>query len=383
MKRLSLMLAFIVFLSVGSTYATWKFSATTMEPQSAGLQLSVDDYPPETVYITAASHISGEGTSTNLSFHESILESTVTVPKGTEITFRVTVFNNTAVEYGFDSVVSSLGTGENNSGYDNDNITFTLENLKRPYTMDGVLADDVTRIQGQQSHEFEITFKFSEDTKDFSNATLNSALNFVFKPFDSIDPEHITSPVDGALEALKRILNTPESYEKLKGIMDQSSGTGAYVGNVVGSSGNDSKVLAELFAGNLTLMLADPETGKLVKTNLTCMIKEEDLTGDSKKEITIYMTPDELEKVGVYSTIKNVYVGVFTQITDENNNVKWEQLGDLYHGTALCNDYDSNIFNGIDKSINTDRWRSSQVYHGVKSNSTIKNVITGYRNSLS
>ena len=72
---------------------------------------------------------------------------------------------------------------------------------------------------------------------------------------------------------------------------------------------------------------------------------------------------------------------IFT-LTDEDGNEKWEQLGDLYHGTARCNDYDSNLFNGVDKSINTDRWRSSQVYHGMNANSTIKNVIAAYKNSL-
>ena len=106
-----------------------------------------------------------------------------------------------------------------------------------------------------------------------------------------------------------------------------------------------------------------------------------DRNGDGKVEMTIYMTPDNLASNSILSTIKNVYVGVFTQVTDSGGKTTWEQLGDLYHGTAQCNDYDSNIFNGFDRSINTDRWRSSQAYHGVKSNSTIENVIKGYKNS--
>jgi len=383
MKKLSLFLACIMLLSIGSVYATWKYSIVPISPKSQEFAISLNEfyYPPEMVYITDVTQISETGTSKNINFYESVLESSVTISKGTELTFQVTVFNNTDVEHGFDSVVSSLGTGSITSGYDNENITFTLTNLKRPYTMDGVLADDITRIPAQQFHEFEITFKFAENVTNFSNSTLNSALNFIFKPFNEIDLEHFTSPVDGALDAFKKILNTPQNYATLKNIMDQSSGTGAYVGNVVGSSDNDTRVLADLFAGNLNLMLTDPETGKLVKTNLTCMIKEEDLDGDGNSEMTIYMTPDNLENAGILSTIRNVYVGVFTQVTDGNGNKNWEQLGDLYHGTAQCNDYDSNIFNGFDRSINTDRWRSSQTYHGVKSNSTIENVIKGYKNS--
>ena len=113
-----------------------------------------------------------------------------------------------------------------------------------------------------------------------------------------------------------------------------------------------------------------------------CMIKEEDLDGDGKAEMTIYMTPDDLSSAGIWTSIKNVYVGVFTQVTDADGTTKWEQLGDLYHGTSQCNDYDSNIFNGFDQSINTDRWRSSQAYHNVASNSTIKSIISGYKKTL-
>ena len=383
MKKIALALACVMLLSVGGAYATWQFASGQADDETVNVSPSLNEfyYPPEMVYITKVEHISGDGTVANIEFYDSVLESSITIPKGVELTFRITVHNNTAVEHGFDAVVSNLGGS--GTGYDNDAITYTLTNLKRPYTVDGVMANDVTRIPAQQLHEYEITFKFANTNINISNATLNSVLNFVFKPFSDIDPEHFTSPVDGALEAFRHILNTPADYTKLDKIMDQSSSSGAYVGNVVGSSDNDTKVLAELFDGNLNLMLSDPETGKLVKTNLTCMIKEEDLDGDGRVEMTIYMTPDDLTKSSIWSTIKNVYVAVFTQTTDANGNKTWEQLGDLYHGTATCNDYDSNIFNGLDKSINTDSWRSSQTYHSVKSNSTIENVIKGYKNSLS
>ena len=389
--RSSVFRILLVVLSLASVFsvcgvlAMWKYPFGA-EPKSTDISLSMNEFYYAPVYITNVEHISGTGTAGEVVFYDSLLHSSVTVPRGTSLTFRITVFNRTDIVYGFDAVVAKLGVSGDESGYDNENIAYTLTNLKRPYTLDGEMADDVTRIPGKQSHTYEITFEFAENTTDFSNATLNSILNFVFKPFDEIDPEHFTSPVDGALEAFKKILNTPQDYERLDQIMDQGGGlwgTGAYVGNVVGSSDTDSEVLAELFAGNLNLMLTNPTTGKLVKTNLTCMIKEEDLDGDGAPEMTIYMTPDVLTEAGRYSTIQNVYVGVFTQVTDDAGNKKWEQLGDLYHGTSVCNDYDSNIFNGFNPSINTDRWRSSQVYHGVKSNSTIENVIAGYKKTKS
>lgn len=376
-RFLPILLCLLLLSSFGGVYATWYYTTNRVNPEQKNLMVSVNEFDyPEIVYIIDTEYLSGDGAFTSTNYYKSVFESAVTVPKGTELTFRITVFNNSKVVQGFDGVVSTL------EGYDNTNIIYTLTNLKRPYTVDGVMADDVTKINPQQRHQYEITFKFADNATDFSNATLNSVLNFVFKPFDEISPEHITSPVDGALEAFKKILNTPEDSARLDGIMDQSSTTGAYVGNVVGSSSNDTTVLDELFDGNLHLMLTDPDTGELVKTNLTCMIKEEDLDNDGKAEMTIYMTPDDLSDAGIWSTIKNVYIGVFTQVTDTDGTTKWEQLGELYHGTSQCNDYDSNIFNGFDQSINTDRWRSSQAYHGVKSGSTIESIITGYKNSL-
>ncbi len=372
-RFLSLLLCLITIFSVGSVYAVWEFSTKKANPESAEFQFATNGFRyPEMVYITKTEYLSGNGTYTNVTYLDNVLSSSVNVPKGTSLTFRITVFNNTSVVQGFDAVVSTA------SGYDNSNVTYTLTNLKRPYTIDGVMASDVTRIPAQQKYQYEITFNLVENASS-SNATLNSVLNFIFKPFDEIDPEHFTSPVDGALEAFKKILNTPDDKARLDGIMDQSSSTGAYVGNVVGSSNNDTQVLNELFDGNLHLMLTDPDTGALVKTNLTCMIKEEDLDGDGKDEMTIYMTPDNLSNAGIWSSVSNVYVGVFTQVTASDGTQKWEQLGDLYHGTSQCNDYDSNIFNGFDPSINTDRWRSSQAYHNVKSGSTIEAVITGYK----
>jgi hypothetical protein len=376
-RFLPVLLCLVTILSTSGVYATWYYTTGMVNPEQKNLMVSLNEFDyPEIVYIIDTEYLSGDGAFTSTNYYRSVFESAVTVPKGTELTFRITVFNNSKVVQGFDGVVSTL------EGYDNTNIIYTLTNLKRPYTVDGVMADDVTKINPQQRHQYEITFKFADTATDFSNATLNSVLNFVFKPFDEISPEHITSPVDGALEAFKKILNTPEDHARLDGIMDQSSTTGAYVGNVVGSSSNDTKVLDELFDGNLHLMLADPQTGELTKTNLTCMIKEEDLDGDGKSEMTIYMTPDDLSDAGVWSSIKNVYVGVFTPVSDADGITKWEQLGELYHGTSQCNDYDSNIFNGFDQSINTDRWRSSQAYHGVKSGSTLENVIKGYKNSI-
>ena len=56
-----------------------------------------------------------------------------------------------------------------------------------------------------------------------------------------------------------------------------------------------------------------------------------------------------------------------------------------YYTTDRVNPEQKNLMvsiNGFDQSINTDRWRSSQAYHGVKSGSTLENVIKGYKTSI-
>jgi hypothetical protein len=381
MKKLAVILACALLFSIGGTYATWKYTTGITEPKSIDVSISLNDfyYPPEMVYITDVKYKSGSGNYSNLSHFESTLTSTVNVPSGTDVTFLITVFNNTNVEQGFDAVLSNLGVDGVGSGYDNANVGYTLTNLKRPYLVDNVPQSDATRIPAQKSHVFEITFKL---TKNSTNTTLNSSLNFVFKPYNEIDPERFTSPIDGALDAFKKILNTPEDRAKLDSVLkNNSSSSGNYVGNVVGSGETDSKVLNELFAGNLNLMLQDTN-GNLVKTNLTCMIKQQDLTGDGIVEMTIYMTPDNLEEVGLYRTIDNVYAAVFTQVVQADGNPKWVQLGELYRGTATCNDYNGRILpRDPAYSLNTDSWKSSAVYHGVRKNSSISAVITGYKNS--
>ena len=186
-RSLPLLLCLVLMISVGAVCAIWQFAQDKASPEEANLPFSTDGFRyPEMVYITNAEHISGNGTYTNAGYYDNVLTSSVTVPKGTELTFRITVFNNTYVEQGFDAVIT------NATGYDNGNITFTLTNLKRPYTVDGVMADDVTRIPAQQKYQYEITFKFTENTTDFSTTVVT---------FDSIATCLIAALIEVSISA--------------------------------------------------------------------------------------------------------------------------------------------------------------------------------------
>ncbi len=169
--------------------------------------------------------------------------------------------------------------------------------------------------------------------------------------------------VNNALDQFKIILNDNSSggtYQTLLDMMDSNySDTGAYVGNVVGSNTTLNRRFEALFVdeeGNnkLTLELNG------VTTNITAMVKQQDLDGDGIAEMTIYMTPFDPADSSYPSNGTNtatqgykpveVYATVFTQ-----RNGNWIQLGDMYKGIAKANNYTSGEW-GDDNSFNTDTW---------------------------
>lgn len=145
-------------------------------------------------------------------------------------------------------------------------------------------------------------------------------------------------------------------FEVLSWILDGYSASGDYVGNVSGSSQYDKDTLAELFDGNLTLSTVD-ENGNEVEIEVKCMIKNENVDGVSGSEMVMYMTVHSLKRAETNGTNKApVYAIVFKQGSDG----KWNDLGDIYNGTATVTTYTGG--NG-DGSFNTDTWRSvSQSY---------------------
>jgi hypothetical protein len=111
-----------------------------------------------------------------------------------------------------------------------------------------------------------------------------------------------------------------------------------------------------LFDGNLTLSSVD-ENGNEVDIEVKCMIKNENVDGVSGSEMVMYMTVHSLKRAETNGTNKApVYAIVFKQGSDG----KWNELGDIYNGTATVTTYTGGSGDG---SFNTDTWRSvSQSY---------------------
>lgn len=286
------------------------------------------------------------------------LNSTVTLgDSGTStVSFDISIYNYSDYVYKFNGVKYM------EEAYSNANILFEI--------------DETELVQGQQlagmqSVTFTITF-FYENGQVPSNHILNSVLNFEFVPED----EYIAPVVvSNAIDRFSEVLNTTTDYDKLINQMENTSIGGrwsdSYIGNVVGATSADTKVLQELFTDEngesyLTLDIA----GK--KTNITAMIKRENVDGESGNEMTIYMTA---------SAIGRNDVQVFASVFKQDSDGKWKQIGEMYEGKASTNNYSSYEIWARD-SFNTDTWRSTVDYYGLGTGKTIEEVIAGYKKTL-
>ena len=287
-------------------------------------------------------------------FHGTLLTSTLTLgssPSST-LSYEITVYNNSNTVYAFDEVLYTVGEDT----YSNRNIKFSLSGLKKNQ-----------QLAGHGSLTFTVTFSYASST--VTDTTLHSVLNF-----------HFIEYIPGVADHFEVILNDTTLYQKLTDQMDNTGGWGGrpndtYIGNVVGATSADSKVLNELFTVNGENMLKLPD----ISSNVTAMIKRENIdgnlaTGDENGlEMTLYMTADTIGNADV-----TVYALVFTKHTADS---AWEQIGEMYQGTAETNNYSYGNW-GSPNSFNTDTWRASLPYYGVAagSNASITAVITAYLN---
>ena len=305
--------------------------------------------PPRIVYISAATVSSGSVT--NLAKSGAVLSSTVTLGDAASSTavVRVTVKNNTDYPYIFNGLSYTEGEGT----YDNTNITVSASIKKGEELASGA------------SVSFDLTFKYKNGVP--TNKVLNSVIQIAYIPPDEYIPE---IAVKGAIGQFGEILNDEITFDKLMDTLnDTSSGRGnSYVGNVVGATDADSSAIEELFTVNGENLLTLDIGGK--KTNVTALIKNEDIGGSSDTEMVIYMTGETISG----SFLRPGEIQVFAVIYRKNDAGEWIQLGDLYEGVADSNNYNGNFF-GTHNSFNTDTWVTAMAYHGVRKGSNIEALV--------
>lgn len=321
--------------------------------------------PP--IYIVSAEWISGETQQSQPSFFANSMSSSVKLSssKSSYAVAKVVIKNSTSNTYGYSSTNALSG----DVTYDNFNITYSLytdATCKTKLLRRTELYPRTTN-EGANGLTFYIKFSYvSNYTPKSGGETLNSFLQYIFlTPVNDIPEETAPVTVEGVVEKLDEIINDnivdPSTgktdfetlIERIKNPVvnstraDNTSNGDTYIGSVSGSSDHDTGFLETLFEGNLNMVI----DGK--KTDVTIMIKLEDVTGDGIDDITLYTTTDPLTSSGR----KKVFAQVFAAQKDSSGNITYHKRGDNYEGYATVNGYDGSS-RGTG-SFNTGTWNTS------------------------
>ncbi|MBQ8345425.1 MAG: hypothetical protein IJY42_04065 [Clostridia bacterium] len=355
--RLLCLLTLTLAVSLSGVFAIWQYVAESIPSVDGIMTPTLGVYElAEGVHITKAS-VNAElttGTGEVLSFEKTSLQTAVDTSAG-EVTLDITIVNNTLYPQYFHGVVYD------EAAYPNSQITYTLTGLQVGQALtarDGDALDSV-RFQMVLSGVTEmpvLQFEFLPTAPDIGGGS---------DPTDPSDPV-----VVGAAGKFKEILNNEQDLQVLLTQMDNYSGNNransSYVGNVVGSSSNDTSVLKSLFTeGDVNYLTLDLDgEGGNDPVNVTAMIKRENVdgrtTGDADgNEMVLYLTAEDPSQATApaspsqWMSVNYQPVTVYVLVFTTNKSGDWVQIGDMYQGIADANAYSG--WGGQD-SFNTDTW---------------------------
>lgn len=279
-------------------------------------------------------------------------------------TYKVTVLNNTDLEYAWRGVYYQ----ENVNEYHNNRVTSGAVKI------DVSLDDSDTPVIVPPGGQVEFTVTYTLNSSNRRNENVKNLINFQF----GINVDSQDKAIDIVHEKFLEILNTESTYKELfEKIDDKYDGynewTSNYIGNVGNASAADAVTVNTLFAGQLQMFING------VKTPATVLIKHENLdwdnmTGDDYVananqgspfygygcEMTLYLTIDPLNKA--YSNAP-VYVTVFTCDRNAQGDIisDWYRVGETMLGNAPIVGYNGE--EGKTGSFVTDNWvADSQTY---------------------
>ena len=330
----------------------------------------------EGIYITEIVDISDPtGSNVDKNTFSFISASTIiesTISRGTAsskgvVKYEVTVFNNTSFTYYYRDIDFQTNLeGYNGNDYISDYSPYTSIGVKCEFQDDSIVEKTV---DPGEKVVFTVTYTIGEGLNNALD--WKTLINIRFGINVGVEEEAI----DVVEARFLRILNTSTSYEQLIDALDNkydgyNTWTSNYIGNVVGSFGEDSLAVNTLFAGHLQIMVDGQPR------DATVLIKHENVdwimdTGDNYVavnpdnggrvegtgcEMTLYLTIDPLTASGAYVP---VYAVVFTCDRDEVTGEKlsdWYKVGTRYAGEANVVTYDGNYGTG---SFVTDNWRAT------------------------
>lgn len=346
----------VLCATAGGVLAAWQYQDGPPEPVSANKAVALNDFRYGLLYITRATVKGGSYAKANISQLGDLdirADLTLNASADSNVVVEVTFYNNTTTSYYYDKTetVSS----------NNEQISFTVSGIEKG-----------EEIPGHSYKTVEVRFAYSGGT---SVAAALKELHFKFV----VDKNGIADIVARtAVDRFRDILNNVAfdgSYQTLENAMNNRSGFNkasavTYIGNVAGSSSNDSQVIQTLFGEEFMSMDLDGD-GK--EEPITMMIKRENLDGNTATgddytysysswggsrqetvegaEMTLYITATDLGNVSNGRSVV-VYAAAFTKL--EGADV-WTDLVPLTKGTADANNYSGY---GSANSFNTDTWLS-------------------------
>ena len=341
---------------------------------------------PTGVVIENIAVVGGAAQTTKSSFMPSTTNAIISLSgtSGQFATYEITFKNySTTVKYAFNEVISPSPVEDN--AYLNNGLTVSTRltdgtdakyaaiapgaelKIRATYTIGNGLPQSISTLFNYEFivHVDSAGDYAAEKSLERFAEILNSDTTYTAEEASALLGQTVTEPMT-KMEILQEIMSTQGG-----GWLD----TGYYVGNVVtnpaagSKEALHSKVLAELFAGDLSLNLYDPSTNTMKETGMTCLIKEQEICGGGSKEMILYMTAEELNGkcntsglfTGAYENrYVTVYAVVFTLVGEE-----WVQLGDIYDGQANPNNYSGGGRNSAANSFRTDSWRSTAKSYDV------------------
>ena len=332
--------------------------------------------------------------------------------QGASVKYKITVHNKSPkYKYSYKGVVCDAAL----DGYNNDlyaqrasSTKFTVATTKE----NGSTFATGTAINPGETLTFYATYTFG------NNVQLNKSFTFLLNYSFGVHVDSMGEmAVEKTLAAFANALNTEEKYSDLITNIDNKYAgqdwQANYIGNVNGSSSEDTETIKRLLGEGLTLTIDG------VTKNVTVMVKRTNVdndnrTGDAYKavqtewvtnnngtwwntsddyqeevikatttaqgcEMTIYMTSNDLDRVveaGEYNNkdYAEVYVAVFTCTNNGVINADgsttitsdWYQVGEIYYGYAPIVSYDGT--SGGTGSFITDDWTTIKKTYKVTEN---------------
>lgn len=340
-KDLKLPLTFFTFIIFSVCFLSIGYAS--LESITLDISGEVTAIPQSDIYITDISYKTSTDADTESSkinqYYQTLMQSSIVLGNthNSSITYTITVYNSSDTTYSFKDV---LYYNDSDEFYDNNNIVFELDGLKKWDT-----------IEGKQSMTFSITFHYLNNTVPDNN-TLNSFLNFKFVIGSTDDTNIVTDN---------------------KTFMIYNAKTDIVKFDITNSNEFATNINLKLGSLNIQTLSLEPLQTTSIELNLTDQLNT--LQSSQEHSITIEQTApyavnkSSSVKVKIIPTITNYDLGLRTAGSEQNPYVlyKIEDLVRLANnvnaGTTFSNNY-LKMLNDLDFKKEMDYYQSNDTALG-------------------